>query len=270
MNNGCTYISDLLVDPSRAHALHVRESPEVGVFVEGLSRHRVGSAHDVESLIASGTKYRTIASTKYNRESSRSHAVFEITLIQVFKEKNNPLILQKKSKVNLIDLAGSERTGKIGNKGIVFDEGASINKSLTVLGRCIKALSKMKRGSGGKSSANNNKIVSVPFRESVLTWYLRESLAGNSKTTMLATVSPADSNGNETYGTLRYAAEAKRIETVVHMNEDAVQKQLRQQQEEIMKLREQLDRLERQLPADANASEVMHELRADYELKYIF
>lgn len=129
-----------MVNPSRAHALHVRESPEVGVFVEGLSRHQVNTANDVESLISSGTKYRTIASTKYNRESSRSHAVFEVTLIQVFKELNNPLTMQKVSKINLIDLAGSERTGKIGNKGIVFDEGASINKSLTVLGRCIKVL----------------------------------------------------------------------------------------------------------------------------------
>lgn len=137
---------DLLVDPSRAHALQVRESPEVGVFVEGLSRHKVGSAQDVELLIASGTKYRTIASTKYNRESSRSHAVFEVTLIQVFKERDNPLTLQKRSKVNLIDLAGSERTGKIGNKGIVFDEGASINKSLTVLGRCIKVLLLRRKG----------------------------------------------------------------------------------------------------------------------------
>lgn len=106
----------------------------------------------------------------------------------------------------------------------------------------------MKRGS--------NKSVSVPFRESVLTWYLRESLAGNAKTTMLATVSPADSNGTETYGTLRYASEAKRIETVVHMNEDAVQKQLRQQQEEIMQLKEQLNRLESQRPSDSSASEV--------------
>lgn len=89
-------------------------------------------------LIASGTKYRTIASTKYNRESSRSHAVFELTLTQVFKERDSRLTMQKRSKVNLIDLAGSERTGQIGNKGVVFEEGASINKSLTVLGRCIK------------------------------------------------------------------------------------------------------------------------------------
>ena len=139
------------------------------------------TAHDVELLISSGTKYRTIASTKYNRESSRSHAVFELTLTQVFKEHDSSLTMQKRSKVNLIDLAGSERTGQIGNKGVVFEEGASINKSLTVLGRCIKALAKLKR-------SGNSKTISVPFRESVLTWYLRESLAGNAKTTMLANI----------------------------------------------------------------------------------
>lgn len=219
--------------------LQVRESPEVGVFVEGLSRHKVTTASDVEMLIFSGTQYRTIAATKFNRESSRSHAVFELTLTQVFRTAElDSMTMQKRSRINLIDLAGSERTGKIGNKGVVFDEGASINKSLTVLGRCIKALAKMKRRGG------SGKAVAVPFRESILTWYLRESLAGNAKTTMLANISPASSNGVETYGTLRYAAEAKRIETSVHMNEDPIQRQLRQQQEEITKLRQQLAELE--------------------------
>jgi len=239
---------DLLVDPSHSPALQVRESPEVGVFVEGLSRHKTDTAHDVELLINSGTKYRTIAATKYNRESSRSHAVFELTLTQVYKERNSQLTMQKRSKVNLIDLAGSERTGAIGNKGVVFEEGASINKSLTVLGRCIKALAKLKR------SGTANKSLPVPFRESVLTWYLRESLAGNAKTTMLANISPAVSNGTETYGTLRYAAEAKRIETSVHMNEDPIQRQLRQQAEEITKLRHQLAELEQARPGISGTS----------------
>lgn len=230
---------DLLVDPKKSTVLQVRESPEVGVFVEGLSRHKVTTAEDVEMLIFSGTQYRTIATTIFNRESSRSHAVFELTLTQVFRTAGcDSMTMQKRSRINLIDLAGSERTGKIGNKGVVFEEGASINKSLTVLGRCIKALAKMnRRGDLGKN-------ISVPFRESVLTWYLRESLAGNAKTTMLANISPASSNGNETYGTLRYAAEAKRIETRVHMNEDPIQRQLRQQQEEITRLRQQLAELE--------------------------
>ena len=162
---------DLLVDPKRTTVLQVRESPEVGVFVEGLSRHKVTTVSDVEMLIYSGTQYRTIAATKFNRESSRSHAVFELTLTQVFKSRtlgHENMTMQKRSRVSLIDLAGSERTGKIGNKGIVFDEGASINKSLTVLGRCIKALAKMKRRGG------SGKTVAVPFRESILTWYLRE------------------------------------------------------------------------------------------------
>jgi len=242
---------DLLVDPSHSPALQVRESPEVGVFVEGLSRHKTDTAHDVELLINSGTKYRTIAATKYNRESSRSHAVFELTLTQVYKEHNSQLTMQKRSKVNLIDLAGSERTGAIGNKGVVFEEGASINKSLTVLGRCIKALAKLKR------SGTANKSLPVPFRESVLTWYLRESLAGNAKTTMLANISPAVSNGTETYGTLRYAAEAKRIATSVHMNEDPIQRQLRQQAEEITKLRHQLAELEQARPSGTSSMAAM-------------
>ena len=103
--------------------LQVRESPEVGVFVEGLSRHKVTTASDVEMLIFSGTQYRTIAATKFNRESSRSHAVFELTLTQVFRTAElDSMTMQKRSRINLIDLAGSERTGKIGNKGVVFDE----------------------------------------------------------------------------------------------------------------------------------------------------
>ena len=118
--------------------------------------------------------------------------------------------MQSKVKIALIDLAGSERSDKLGSVGKALQEGNNINKSLTVLGRCIKAL----------VEKANGKNVQVPFRESVLTWYLRESLAGNARTTMLACVSPAGSNEEETLSTLRYAASAKQIKTEAKKSED--------------------------------------------------
>jgi len=129
--------------------------------------------------------------------SSASHAVFELTVRQQFERAGEEM--HSKSKISLIDLAGSERSDKLGSVGKQLQEGNNINKSLTVLGRCIKALDEAARA----KTSGKGKAVVVPFRESVLTAYLRESLAGNAKTTMLAAVSPAASNHDETLSTLR-------------------------------------------------------------------
>ena len=170
------------------------------------------TADEVEKIIDEGTGNRTVAATKYNSESSRSHAVFEIHIQQKYKDEVTGEDMQSKTKIALIDLAGSERSDKLGSVGTALKEGNNINKCLTVLGRCIKAL---------VETANfPKKKIQVPFRESVLTFYLRESLAGNARTTMVACVSPAGSNEEETLSTLRYAASAKQIKTAAKKSED--------------------------------------------------
>ena len=201
-----------LLDKSGTDNLKVRESPQLGVHVAGLSRHTVTNTDAVEKVIDDGTGNRTVAATKYNSESSRSHAVFEVHIQQKYKDEASGEEMQSKTKIALVDLAGSERSDKLGSVGKALQEGNNINKSLTVLGRCIKAL---------VEKANKpKKKVNVPFRESVLTWYLRESLSGNARTTMLACCSPAASNEEETLSTLRYAASAKQIKTAAKKNED--------------------------------------------------
>jgi len=221
-----------LLDGKGADDLKVRESPQLGVHVAGLSRHQIKTSDAVEKIIEDGTGNRTVAATKYNSESSRSHAVFELHIQQKYKDEASGEDMQSKTKIALIDLAGSERSDKLGSVGKALQEGNNINKSLTVLGRCIKGL---------VEQANHpKKKILVPFRESVLTFYLRESLAGNAKTTMLAAVSPAGSNEEETLSTLRYAASAKQIKTSAKKNEDPLKAKVRELSGEVEKLRAML------------------------------
>jgi len=212
--------------------LKVRENPELGVHVAGLTKILVKTSDDCEKLIEDGTSSRTVAATKYNSESSRSHAVFELHIQHKYKDDKSGEEMQARTKIALIDLAGSERSDKLGSVGKALQEGNNINKSLTVLGRCIKAL---------VEQANNpKKKIQVPFRESVLTWYLRESLAGNARTTMLACVSPAASNEEETLSTLRYAASAKQIKTSAVKQEDPLKAKVRELALEVEMLKKQL------------------------------
>jgi hypothetical protein len=148
-----------LLDRKGTDDLKVRESPQLGVHVAGLSRHTVGTSEAVEKIIEDGTGHRTVAATKYNSESSRSHAVFELHIQQKYKDDASGEEMQSKVKIALIDLAGSERSDKLGSVGKALQEGNNINKSLTVLGRCIKALVE-------KANKPEAKVV-VPFRESV-------------------------------------------------------------------------------------------------------
>jgi len=221
-----------LLDKKGSDDLKVRESPQLGVHVAGLSRHKLKGAPTVEKLIDDGTNNRTVAATKYNSESSRSHAVFELHIVQKYKDKNSGEDMQSKVKIALIDLAGSERSDKLGSVGKALQEGNNINKSLTVLGRCIKALVE-------KANEPKKKVL-VPFRESVLTYYLRESLAGNARTTMLAACSPAGSNEEETLSTLRYAASAKQIKTSAKKSEDPLKAKVRELAMEVENLKRQL------------------------------
>ncbi|XP_065092831.1 kinesin-like protein unc-104 isoform X2 [Ochlerotatus camptorhynchus] len=230
----CERVRDLL-NPKNKGNLKVREHPLLGPYVEDLSKLAVTSYEDIHDLIDEGNKARTVAATNMNETSSRSHAVFTIFFTQRRLDKMTSLETEKVSKISLVDLAGSERADSTGAKGTRLKEGANINKSLTTLGKVISALAEM-----ASKSKKSKKADFIPYRDSVLTWLLRENLGGNSKTAMIAAISPADINYDETLSTLRYADRAKQIVCKAVVNEDANAKLIRELKEEILKLRELL------------------------------
>ncbi|XP_049721636.1 kinesin-like protein KIF13B isoform X4 [Elephas maximus indicus] len=223
-------------DARSRQTLKVREHSVLGPYVDGLSKLAVTSYKDIESLMSEGNKSRTVAATNMNEESSRSHAVFKITLTHTLYDVKSGTSGEKVGKLSLVDLAGSERATKTGAAGDRLKEGSNINKSLTTLGLVISALA--------DQSAGKNKNKFVPYRDSVLTWLLKDSLGGNSKTAMVATVSPAADNYDETLSTLRYADRAKNIVNHAVVNEDPNARIIRDLREEVEKLREQLTKAE--------------------------
>ncbi|KAL6265060.1 hypothetical protein P5V15_005151 [Pogonomyrmex californicus] len=228
----CERVRDLL-NPKNRGNLRVREHPLYGPYVEDLSKLAVLSYEDIHDLIDEGNKARTVAATNMNETSSRSHAVFTIFFTQQQQDNATGLMTEKVSKISLVDLAGSERADSTGAKGTRLKEGANINKSLTTLGKVISALAEI-------ATKKKKKADFIPYRDSVLTWLLRENLGGNSKTAMIAAVSPADINYDETLSTLRYADRAKQIVCKAVVNEDANARLIRELKEEIQKLRELL------------------------------
>ncbi|KAM3965832.1 kinesin-like protein unc-104 [Aphomia sociella] len=230
----CERVRDL-VNPKNKGNLRVREHPALGPYVEDLSKLAVTSYQDIYDLIDEGNKARTVAATNMNETSSRSHAVFTIFFTQQRHDKTTDLMSEKVSKISLVDLAGSERADSTGAKGTRLKEGANINKSLTTLGKVISALAEI-----ASKNKKSKKADFIPYRDSVLTWLLRENLGGNSKTAMIAAISPADINFDETLSTLRYADRAKQIVCKAVVNEDANAKLIRELKEEILKLRELL------------------------------
>jgi len=222
-------VRDLLCPKSDKQNLKVREHKVLGPYVDGLSKLVVSSFQDIENLMAEGNKSRTVAATMMNAESSRSHAVFNVVLTQRIFDKPTQSIGEKVSKLSLVDLAGSERVSKTGAAGERLKEGGNINKSLSTLGLVISALADQASGKHRKGF--------VPYRDSVLTWLLKDNLGGNSKTVMVATISPAADNYEETLSTLRYADRAKRIENHAIVNEDPNAKIIRELKEEVERLR---------------------------------
>ena len=178
----------------------VRESPLKGIYVEDLTLEFVETKDDILELIELGQKSRAIASTAMNAESSRSHSVFQLIISQ--KNANGST---KSGKLNFIDLAGSEKISKTGARGETLEEAKKINQSLSALGMVIKALA------DGKPH--------IPYRDSKLTRLLQDSLGGNTKTTLIVGVSPADDNIEESISTLNFAKRAKTIKNVVKVNE---------------------------------------------------
>ncbi|CAI5683074.1 unnamed protein product [Oreochromis niloticus] len=229
-------VRDLLDPKGSRQALKVREHKVLGPYVDGLSRLAVTSYKDIESLMSEGNKSRTVAATNMNEESSRSHAVFNIILTHTLTDLRSGTSGEKVSKLSLVDLAGSERAAKTGAAGERLKEGSNINKSLSTLGLVISALA--------DHGAGKNKSKFVPYRDSVLTWLLKDSLGGNSRTAMVATISPAADNYDETLSTLRYADRAKNIVNHAVVNEDPNARIIRELREEVEKLKEQLTEAE--------------------------
>jgi len=223
-------IKDLL-NPSDAH-LQIREHPDLGIYVDGLAEIKATSSNDIQAFIDQGNKVRTVAATKMNERSSRSHSCFTIRISQKTTEELKGGITRESkldSRLNLVDLAGSERAGKTGAAGQQLKEAGAINLSLSALGNVINALAK----AGG---ANGH----IPYRDSKLTRLLQDSLGGNARTIMIAALSPADDNYDETLSTLQYASRAKQITNKATKNEDVNEKVIHELKNEIEELKAQL------------------------------
>ncbi|XP_077777150.1 kinesin-like protein KIF17 isoform X4 [Podarcis muralis] len=215
-------IRDLL-GPNTKQKLELKEHPEKGVYVKGLSLHTVHSISQCERIMEMGWRNRAVGYTLMNKDSSRSHSIFTINMeIYVVDERGQDHL--RAAKLNLVDLAGSERQSKTGAVGERLKEATKINLSLSALGNVISALA-------------DGRCRHVPYRDSKLTRVLQDSLGGNTKTLMVACLSPADNNYDETLSTLRYAHRAKNIRNKPRINEDPKDALLREYQEEIKKLR---------------------------------
>ena len=196
-------IKDLFViNPKTAPKCELKEDPGKGVFVKNLTDIVVESEADMQAALDRGLLLRTVAATQMNENSSRSHSIFTIVVEMSSTDPDSGKEMLRAGKLNLVDLAGSERQKKTGASGALLKEGAKINLSLSALGNVISALSDNKPGKH------------VPYRDSKLTRMLQDSLGGNTKTLMVAAISPADYNYDETLSTLRYANRAKNIKVI--------------------------------------------------------
>uniref|UniRef100_F7GCY0 Kinesin-like protein 6 n=1 Tax=Monodelphis domestica TaxID=13616 RepID=F7GCY0_MONDO len=197
-------VRDLLSKTKKPRGLKVREDQHQGFYVDGLTSVPCDSYAHIERLMEQGIKARTTAATSMNATSSRSHMVITIQFKQVFLDGD----LTKQSIINLVDLAGSERQKSSGSEGDRLREGSRVNLSLTTLGNVISALADV---------ATGKRVLHIPYRDSVLTRLLQSALGGNSKTIMIAAISPADICYEETLSTLRYHLLAKnqaRLQTI--------------------------------------------------------
>ncbi|XP_023750470.1 kinesin-like protein KIN-4C [Lactuca sativa] len=222
--------------PSRA-PIQIRETANGGISLAGVTEAEVTSQEEMASFLLRGSVCRATGSTNMNSQSSRSHAIFTITMEQKrisgstnggAHDDGDDILC---AKLHLVDLAGSERAKKTGADGMRLREGIHINKGLLALGNVISALGdEKKRKEGGH----------VPYRDSKLTRLLQDSLGGNSKTVMIACVSPADTNAEETLNTLKYANRARNIQNKAVVNRDPVTAQMQQMRNQIEQLQAEL------------------------------
>ncbi|CDW54803.1 Osmotic avoidance abnormal protein 3 [Trichuris trichiura] len=256
------YIEDVrdLLGRDTKQKLEIKEHQERGVYVAGLSMHPVHNVNECEKLLQKGMRNRATAATLMNTDSSRSHSIFTLHL-EMFEVHHGREHI-KTAKLHLVDLAGSERQSKTRAVGDRLKEATKINLSLSALGNVISALV------DGKSTH-------IPYRDSKLTRLLQDSLGGNTKTIMIACLSPADYNYEESLSTLRYANRAKNIRNRPRINEDPKDALLRQYQQEIERLKGLLRNVQQptqaqtpSIPSDDSRHELeKKQLRMDYERK---
>lgn len=216
-------IRDLLVKECR-YKPEIKEHPDKGIYVKGLSSITVDSYEDMQEIFESGGKHRSVGATALNSDSSRSHSIFTVDLESCLRSHPKETEVYRTGKLNLVDLAGSERQSKSGCTGERFKESTKINLSLSVLGNVISALV-------------DGKCKYVPYRDSKLTRLLQDSLGGNSKTLMVACISPGENNYEETLSTLRYAKRAKDIRNKPKINEDPKDTIIKRYHDEIQQLK---------------------------------
>jgi hypothetical protein len=222
-----------LVGEDCKKALELKEHKDSGVFVQGLSHNIVQNVAQLQKLMALGNSNRSVGSTLMNDQSSRSHSIFMVSIETTSTDNIHTAVIEENEEhiragtLNLVDLAGSERQSKTGAKGTQLKEANNINLSLSALGNVISALV------AGKSKH-------IPYRDSKLTRLLQSSLGGNTKTTMIAALSPADDSYDETLSTLRYANRAKEIKNVPVVNQDPKDALLKEYQEQIKALKSML------------------------------
>ncbi|XP_029114605.1 stAR-related lipid transfer protein 9 isoform X2 [Scleropages formosus] len=267
-------VRDLLRCPEqKPNTLRVREHPEKGPYVQGLLQYIVSDYKQAVKLLEMGIGNRMTATTHMHDASSRSHAIFSIQYTQAILENNLPSEIV--SKINLVDLAGSERADPNFCRDRIT-EGSNINKSLVTLGIVISGLaqnsqmfsscqsinSMASEGEGSTVGSQSSSLSGstrrqcfIPYRDSVLTWLLKDSLGGNSRTIMIATISPSCSSYNETLSTLRYAAHARNIVNKPRVNEDANVKLIRELREEIDRLKSMLLSFEMQRNSSPSLSD---------------
>ncbi|XP_061961072.1 kinesin-like protein KIN-4A isoform X3 [Populus nigra] len=221
--------------------IQIRETSNGVITLAGSTEVSVCTFKEMAACLEQGSLCRATGSTNMNNQSSRSHAIFTITLEQmrklnpVFPGDSNPNDSMNEeylcAKLHLVDLAGSERAKRTGSDGMRFKEGVHINKGLLALGNVISALGDEKKRKEG---------VHVPYRDSKLTRLLQDSLGGNSRTVMIACISPADINAEETLNTLKYANRARNIQNKPVVNRDPMSS-------EMLKMRQQLEYLQAEL-----------------------
>ena len=253
------------------HYLKIRESPTEGPYVKDLTEIQVKNYAEILKYMRMGDASRTTASTKMNDTSSRSHAVFTIMLKQIHHDHHTDETTERIARIRLVDLAGSERAKATEATGQRLREGSNINKSLTTLGRVIQALAMDPRHA--RMHRKTKDI--VPYRDSILTWLLKDSLGGNSKTAMIACIAPSDYD--ETLSTLRYADSAKRIRTNAIINQDHVSSaekdaQIEEMKETIRHLQWTLSQQQQAAPVNTAPKEINNETQGEkireYTAKY--
>ena len=251
------------VDSEEYQSLRVRQHPLNGPFVEGITTVEVENWLECVKVIRQGNEVRSSCATDMNDSSSRSHAIFQMTITQTealgARVRGKEVTNHKVSKINLVDLAGSERITKTNVTGKHLAEANCINQSLSTLRKVIDALVSKKKP--------NSQVVVIPYRESMLTWILSDNFGGNSKTVMCANVSPHGSNAQETESTLRYATVARGIVNRIRVNEDPSTKLIRELQAQLKVLQEEMMRGPQQYRVHELEEQIEENRRAMNELQ---